>query len=529
MPSKQKSQNKSSNSLTQLVSKNMVLIFFITLVFVAITIFVVTYLPFEIEESKNEESLDNETMIDIISPEGLNQAVSIEIKRVHKRHIEDQFRKIGLSWKQKPLFYVRALFDDVNWDSVDVQSWDTGFASWQVNRFVEDETESVDITFQIIEKQSGLFKDREEIVEEIDITYDFRTGRWSGDDSFNDRDGYGHYVGDEYEFWFAVYQTEQDGDTIPYWTEVNILGTDPLVDDRLLDPDGDGISTAWEWRWGYDPFTADNHTTLDPDHDGLENIEEFALEKWLSNPFHQDIYLEVDFMEKGAGLFAMEHVFWKESQWMLMDVFTQHNITVHIDDGWPTGSTIGGGELLPFIEDYLGPLSGVLAGFYKYHFADCRKGSFRYVLIHHSGGWNYGQTHELHADVISIPSNREFYRTVYFPPALAPRLKRLAMAVAVLHELGHSLGLNPDYHAGIDNASQVGRNNLPLLQKIQARIEAKAYWDTYESVMNYDKFGSYVLDYSDGSHGKRDADDWEHIDLTFFQRPFDYTYGVGDN
>ena len=552
---KNKKKSTNSNSLNSVISKNMGIIFILTIVLV---LFAIVYVNFSLniskpsgneltqteeksisltpfltktyDELKNNGLLESiEIVNDTISPEDINQAASIEIKRVHKRNIERNFRKIGFSWRQKPLFFVKAVFDDVSWESIEISEWDTGFAGWQVNRFVEDETETIDITFQIIEKQSGIFTKKESIIEEIDVTYDFRTGVWTGDDSFNDSDGYGHYVGDDYELWFGVYQTEQDGDTIPYWMETNILKTDPTRDDSVIDSDGDKISNSWEWKWGYDPFVFNNHSSLDPDHDGLENIEEFDLSKWLSNPFHQEIYLEVDFMEKGPGLFSMNHIFWKESQWMLMDVFTPHDITVHIDDGWPTGSSIGGGEFLPFIEEYIGPLSGVLSSFYKYHFADCRKGSFRYVVIHHSGGWNYAQTHELHSDVISIPSNREFYRSVYFPPAVTPRLKRLAMAVAVVHELGHSLGLNPEYHEGIDNASQVGRNNLGPIQKIQAKIEARNYWDSYESVMNYHKFGLYVLDYSDGSHGKHDADDWEQIDLTFFQKPFDYTYGVKDS
>lgn len=524
-----KIQSKNTRSITDIVNKYMIVIFIATIIFAGVAIFSVYQEPTDIADSTEDTRTDEKIIDDTISPDGINQAVSIEIKRVHKRNIEEVMRKPGLSWKQKPSFYVKALFDEVNWESMEVNDWDTGFAGWQVNRFVEDETETVFITFQIIEKQSGILIEKENVIEEFDITYDFRTGRWNGDDSFNDSDGYGHYVGSDYEIWFGIYQTEQDGDNIPYWTEINVLGTDPTIDDSKLDPDNDGIPTSWEWKWGYDPFNWDNHSVLDPDGDGIENTEEYMLSKWLADPYHPEIYLEVDFMEKGPGLFAMEHIFWKESQWMLMDVFTPHGITVHIDDGWPTGSTIGGGEFLPYIEEYIGPLSGTLSGFYKYHFADERKSVFRYVVIHHSGGWNFAQTNELHADVISIPSNYKFFTTVYFPPAVTPRLKRLAMAVAVVHELGHSLSLNPDYCAGIDNSSQVGRNNLPPIQKMQAKRDARAYWDTYESVMNYHKFGLYVLDYSDGTHGKHDSDDWAQIDLTFFQRPFDEKYGVGDD
>ena len=96
-------------------------------------------------------------------------------------------------------------------------------------------------------------------------TYDFKTGCWTGDDSFDDGDGYGHYIDDNYEIWFDAHMSDNDGDGIPYWTENNILGTDPFVDDSNLDPDNDGIPTVWEWKWGYDPLAYDNHSTLDSD------------------------------------------------------------------------------------------------------------------------------------------------------------------------------------------------------------------------------------------------------------------------
>ena len=47
-----------------------------------------------------------------------------------------------------------------------------------------------------------------------------------------DNDGYGHYLGEFYEVWFNVYQADFDHDGIPYWTEVNVLGTDPTVDEK---------------------------------------------------------------------------------------------------------------------------------------------------------------------------------------------------------------------------------------------------------------------------------------------------------
>jgi hypothetical protein len=380
----------------------------------------------------------------------------------------------------------------------------------------------------IYDEETSFRKTTDILIEHIEITYDFRTGRWYGDDSYNDSDGYGHYNGKDYEIWFSIYQTDNDDDDIPYWTEVHELGTNPFLDDSYADPDMDGIPTTWEWMWGYDPFCWDDHANLDPDLDGLDNIEEYHLKTWQSNPFHQEIYIEVDFMEPSSSLFSNEHVFWKESQWMLMDVFSDHDITVHIDDGWPDGPLNGGGQMLPYVEEYIDPFSGRANEYYKHYFSDDRKGSFRYIFICHSGGWCFPQTHDLNNDVISIPSNPKFFRSVFFPPAVTPRLQRMAMAVSVMHELGHSLNLTTSYYQGIDNASQVGRNSLPPLAKLQARIDARHYWTSYESIMNYHKFGLYVFDYSDGSHGTRDANDWQQIDLTYFQRTSDEDYDIGN-
>ena len=115
------------------------------------------------------------------------------------------------------------------------------------------------------------------------------------------------------------------------------------------------------------------------------------------------------------------------------------------------------------------------------------------------------------------------------PSAITPRLHRLTMAVSFMHELGHSLSLDTSTCEGIDNQSMVGRNNLAPLQKYRAKKESINYWDTYESIMNYNKFGRYLLDYSDGTHGVHDVNDWKYIDLTYFQSKARSTYGIGDD
>lgn len=128
--------------------------------------------------------------------------------------------------------------------------------------------------------------------------------------------------------------------------------------------------------------------------------------------------------------------------------------------------------------------------------------------------------------MITIPCSFKYYFTVFFPPAITPRLQRLSMSVSVMHELGHTLGLMPTTFGGIDNYSQFGRNDLPFLEKEKIKKEAKEYWSNYISCMNYDKFFQYVIDYSDGSHGGRDFNDWGFFDLTYFQKASSEDYDI---
>ncbi len=466
-------------------------------------------------EPMEEEPIDEKEFDERISP-FTTQAVSLEINRIRKKGIENQMRKLGLSWKNTPSYYFEAELHDGLWTSHEINEWDTDYVGWQAFRKVDEELGECDIKVSVFENNKKLFGSESVERDSFVITYDFRTGRWSGNDEFNDSDGMGYYNGDDFEIWFDVHQSDSDGDGIPYWTEVNILNTDPKVDDSHKDPDSDGIPTTWEWKWGYDPMTYDNHTELDPDNDGLPNTEEYKLRKYLANPYRQDIYVEVDFMEKAPGLFGNEHVFWEESQQMVMDKFSDQDITLHIDDG-----NMGeGGEFLEFHENYITQEGGIGSEYYKYHFPDDRKGVFRYGVIVHSAGWAHPQDYKLAYDVLSVPCNAKFYRSVFFPPAITPRMQRIAMSCGFMHELGHTLGLRGERNPGIDNGTMIGRGieDVPLLQRLQLQQDAKQTWENYVSCMNYDKFGKYVLGYSDGTNGVRDTDDWSEIDLTYFKR-----------
>ncbi|MCD6573923.1 MAG: hypothetical protein J7K95_07520, partial [Thermoplasmata archaeon] len=239
------------------------------------------YLQFSHQPRKE---VKEKTIDDRISPME-NQALFIEILRIRNRNLMNKMLSYGIEWREKPRFYYVIKVDNEEGSSKGnvgengvYETWDTiGYESSMVFD-VEEEKEKSSVTISIIELEPiGLFKkDYKEVEKErISLIYDYRTGRWSGDDAFRDEDGMGHYLGKNYEVWFNIYQADYDHDGIPYWIEKNVLGTDPTVDDSKLDPDGDGIPTSWEWKYGYDPFTYNEHSKLDPDIDGIENIEEY--------------------------------------------------------------------------------------------------------------------------------------------------------------------------------------------------------------------------------------------------------------
>ena len=81
-------------------------------------------------------------------------------------------------------------------------------------------------------------------------------------------------------------------------------------------------------------------------------------------------------------------------------------------------------------------------------------------------------------------------------------------ASCYMHELGHTLGL--DWLLGHQTPEGYGPQ-YPL------------WWLTrsYKSIMNYGYMYGFLydlVDYSDGSRGKNDYDDWSNIDFSYFDR-----------
>jgi len=460
-----------------------------------------------------------------------NQGVVLEILRIRDRDLLTKLLKPGNSWKTKPSFYFISNMDGLEYVSKDVtqhgrttevmfNTWDTMFQENKIMKDAEEEQETSIITLTIMEQvKSGLLGRKTQNIERdsFTVTYDYRTGRWSGSDNFNDKDGYGYYLGETFEIWFNIYQIDYDGDFIPYWTEVNILGTDPTVDDSKLDPDGDGIPTAWEWKWGYDPFTWDDHNNLDPDLDGLSNIEEYQMAKWFADPFSQDIYYEVDYMGSG-GLFDPPHYFFEESKQGIIERFAENNIKCFFDDGWPNSPINGGGQELPHIAK-ISQDSGMMLQFYDNYFPDERKGIFRYLVIGHGGGFQHPSKNNVYDTTqIAYLSSRfnpiqNIFNYVLMGTVPTERGKRIQLGSLILHEMAHSCSVDADncQFAGIDNVSY-GLYILPNKQY-------KATWGQYVSVLNYLYCNSpKCFDLSHGDNGPPyDQNDWGMMFCGYFQ------------
>lgn len=470
------------------------------------------------------------TLDDRISPLE-NQGLVLEVLRIRHRGLLDKLIRPGNSWKTPPSFYFISNMDGLEYVSKDVTqhgrtaeilftTWDTMFQENKIMKDVEEEQETSTVTLTIVEREkSGLLGRRttDNEKDSLTVTYDYRTGRWSGEDSYGDYDGYGHYLGDTFEIWFNIYQIDYDNDFIPYWTEVNILGTDPTVDDSQSDPDNDGCPTAWEWKWGYDPFTWDDHERLDPDLDGIENIEEYQMEKWFANPYIQDIYYEVDVMGRG-GLFDPPHYLFEESKQGIIERFAEHNIYVFFDDGWPNGPINGGGELLPHIEK-ISQDSGMMLQFYNNNFADERKGIFRYLVLGHGGGFQHPSKNNVYdttqlsyisARIKPIQNIFDFILKGLVP---TERGKRVMLGSLILHEMAHSCSVDADSCSfeGIDNISY----GLYLLPNKQY----KETWGQYHSVLNYLYANdAKTFDLSHGDNGPPyDQDDWGYMFVGHFE------------
>jgi len=369
-----------------------------------------------------------------------------------------------------------------------------------------------------------------------------KTGHWSGDDPltlpsswYTDYSGYGRANGcddnsiyerdRDCELIFDITQNDYDNDGIPYWVEKNIFNQtgqcDPMVDDSGRDDDSDGIPIEWEYKWGYfldweynhtteeytfeykwryHPFIYDDHENLDPDADSINNLEEYLTSNWGSDPFRKDVFVELDQMN-GTDTIA-DSLLPNGSKDLMIDAFNRQNIVLHIDDGsWGNES---GSEMIPFDTEGENTNESEIMDLYTNYFLhgdenNWRRGVFHYGLVIYNAtfpGFAFrSNAYQISSKGMEVKSTKLFTRN-----------RDIVYASAYMHELGHTLGLN--WLMGHDKE---GYGPQYLL-----------WWHAraYKSVMNYGYMYGFIwnlIDYSDGSRGENDFDDWNNIDYDNFE------------
>lgn len=435
----------------------------------------------------------------------------------------------------KPDFYVTVYINGEAFTSPVWHNQRYVYEPWSATADVPDDEEFVDVRIELWDKNTGPdrlcdLSTNEEMYPysfTANLTYSIKTGHWYGDDYiYNeeehwetpDASGYGRLNGcddnSQYqrnrdcELWFDIRQSDPDGDGIPYWTEVNVYGTDPAVDNTGEDADEDGVPIEWEHQWGhtfdydwwddeiehvwrYDPFVAENHSELDPDEDGLTNVEEYQTSQWGSDPYRDDLFIELDQMKAGSDG-QQASVLTEGAKERLRTAYDKHNIVYHLDDG-----CMGGGEMIPFEQET--DRRELDDEYYTRYFLhgdqdNWRRGVFHYGLVVWDAGFN-GFAVRRDMWQISAKYVEKKCRQLFSVD------DDIVYASVFMHETGHSLGI---WNPGVDNHDAM----YPWQPE---------YWKyrPYESCMNYAYTYTFV-DYSDGSNGMNDFDDWSTLDLTYF-------------
>jgi C2 domain-containing protein len=481
-----------------------------------------------------EQIDDIDPLLDLIVTVEINSIRALE--SIDKKSDPDFYVKVMINGNefQSPVWKNRKYLTNINW-------------SCTFN--VPDEEEFVEIQIQLwdwnlgknilcdIANNDNNDADRNDLF----LYYSLKSGHWDGDDyyypyhAYFDASGYGRgngcddnsiYQNDkDCEIYFTIKQNDFDYDEIPYWTETEIYHTDPTINDKGRDDDNDSIPIEWEHKWGhhfdwyynqdtgqweighdwhYHPFQWNDHTNIDLDNDGLTNIDEYHTSQWGSDPFRDDIFIELDQMGPGPNG-EQASLLPNASKDFIRDAFHRQNIGFHLDDGTWEGQT--GSEIIPF--DTTGDNSSwfEINNMYNDYFLhgddnNWRKGVFHHGLVIYNAAGAPGFCYRQDAFQISCVGMEKKARLPF--PLTGNR--DVVYASAYMHELGHSLGLM--WLGGHDEDAYYPWQ--PLWWKFRP----------YRSIMNYGyMFGSYwnLIDYSDGSRGKNDFDDWSNIDFYYFK------------
>ena len=492
------------------------------------------------KQPTNTTSFDDDLdpLVDVTVTVEIQKIRSLEKLDMHPFHLEK------IDWLSKPDFYVIVFINGQEFKS-DV--WKNTYyvydPQWSATCDVPDDEGDVEITIQLWDWNLGLNRRcdisgyyERGLLEKYDVNliYNITTGHWYGTnfDDYTTNDivsadpsGYGRLNGcddgSQYkrerdcELWFDIYQNDYDGDNIPYWTEVHEYGTDPTVDNTGDDTDNDGVPIEWEHKWGiyyhrwhrtpnwiYHPLVYEDHRNLDPDLDGLDNWEEYMTSQWGSDPFRKDLFVELDQMEDGPN--GQRSILPDRSKELLRTSYNRQNVVYHLDDG-----CMGGSDWIPF--EIVSTRDTLSETYYNYFLHgdenNWRRGVFHYGLVVYDAGYAgyvFSNDHNPYLDSYQISSKYLEERKVKPKTAV---IRSRVYASVYMHECGHTLGIFNSNTPGCDD--QLSKNPFQLdFYK----------WRNYKSCMNY-RYTYRLVDYSDGTHGINDFDDWNRIDLTYFQRP----------
>jgi len=263
------------------------------------------------------------------------------------------------------------------------------------------------------------------------------------------------------------------------------------------DVDKDGLPDWWEEKWGYSPFVWNDHANLDEDNDALNNFEECFTDEYGSNPFYKDIFLEIDWMEPSNS-----NILNKPSNSLIqeiVEIFKMHEISLHIDIG-----NLNGGEEIPICNSEFS-YSKLQDLYWKYFLHNDlnnpRKGIFHYgIICNYCPDLNFPFFGWDHFDSFAISGK-------WLKESNPLKSIDNLIGGALVHHLGHTLGLTADTFDGIDN---IGSSRVFTLQWLKYR--------NYESCMNY-RYKYKILTFSDGTNGRGDFNDWKSLDFSFFKDP----------
>jgi len=478
--------------------------------------------------AKASPGLDYDPLVDQIY-------VTVTIKEI--RALDRNIRPIDFlnPWTTPDFFLVISINGNDTTSPVWYHTMYVKNPNWSVSCDVPKNVENVSIRIQLFD--GGLFGRRVlcklsanhhgyPLEDEATLVYSLKTGHWTGDDWIGDPSGYGCLNGcdDNSEYRhernclvrFDINQTDPTGDGIPYWVKEYQYGLDPTKSYLGYDPNNDSIPITWDWRWEYNPFATDNHSLLDPDHDGLTNLQEFRAATFGSNPFRKDIFLEIEQMElgpQGQGVIVPEL-----ARDLMVDAFARHDIRLDVENGTqriPFKTNVTDYDLQNYYLTYFLQKDpgnwkrGVFhCGFITYHCNVYQGFTFESKLKNRP---TYVDCFQIATRELSVNGNKyPILRIICRGRINKTWNQAIVFGSAMMHETGHVLGIDHGNTPGCDNQSDA----FPW-------EDGWWVWRHYRSVMNYGWMFTFV-DYSDGHRDKNDFDDWSRIDLSYFNTPRDY-------